>query len=299
MSGYPIFTLRLLLAAVAIASSWLVPQKLCAQPPVVASFPIKVVVAIAPYAYLIERIGGEKVEITTLVPAAVSVHSYEPTMRQILQAAEADIWFSMGESFEARATNAVGRARSAMRLVNLTSGIDLISASSCSCHAGYDAHLWLSPKRAKGIARTIASSLSALAPSASAYFQANLEELNAELDQLDRAIIQALAHLPQRSFLVAHPAYTYFAQDYHLTQLCIENEGKEPSARQLTQLLAQAKQAAIAVIFVQPQHSSKAAEQIAQALKARLVYLDPYSADYFGHMYAFLLALSQEACSHG
>jgi zinc transport system substrate-binding protein len=89
-----------------------------------------------------------------------------------------------------------------------------------------------------------------------------------------------LMPLKNRTFMVGHPAYAYFARDYNLTQLPIEFEGKDPSPRQLTRVLTQAREAHIKTIYVQPQHSRKGADLIADHIGANVVMLDPYSGNY-------------------
>lgn len=265
-----------------------------------ASNTIKAVVGLGPYAYFVKRIGGERVDLLTIVPAGTSAHSYEPTARQILLAAKADIWFSIKERFELRAVQAIKSYRNDLVVIDLTQGVDLIREDpeghkGCS-HGGFDPHIWLSPVQVKRQAAAIAGALSALAPQHAIQFQENLKKLTEELDALDGASKAVTERLRCRIFLVSHPSYSYFARDYALRQLSIEVEGKDPSAQQLTRFLQEARAAGVCVIFVQPQHSTKAAVQIARQLGGSIVSLDPYAEDYFTSMHAFLKALANEGC---
>jgi len=260
---------------------------------------IKAVVGIAPYCAFVKRIGGDYVEAIAVVPAGVSSHSYEPTSRQILEATKADIWFTLGEPFEKKALQAITSYRNHLLIIDLRQGIELIgSCCHASCHTtSADPHIWLVPPLVKIQAKLIATALSTIAPTHKKFFEDNFNALAAELDALDAKIHAVTDNLSNRTFLTAHPSYSYFASHYALTQLSLEVEGRDPSAQQLSQLLQQARAAHIRLIFVQPQHPSKGAKLIAQQLQAHLISLDPYAEDYFGAMEAFLVALHTQDLS--
>ena len=81
-------------------------------------------------------------------------------------------------------------------------------------------------------------------------------------------------------FLVVHPSWGYFADTYELIQVPIENEGKAPGARTLTTLIEQAKREKVKVIFVQPQFDKRTATQLASAIGAQVIAIDPLASDY-------------------
>lgn len=247
-----------------------------------------VMVSIAPYKFFVEAIAGNTVRPFLMVPPGASFHTYEPTPKQILEGSQAEIWFRIGESFEARALQALRSHHPNMQIVDLRKGVDLITVEAghqcCCCHQdGADLHIWLSPRMAKVQAKLIAQTLSETYPQNRELYQQRLSTLLNNLDILDKEITQTLAPLQQRTIMVAHPAYAYFARDYNLQQLPIEYEGKDPSGRQLTTLLQQARAKNIKTIFIQNQYSSKGASLIAKELGAEVVTLDPYSSsgDYF------------------
>jgi zinc transport system substrate-binding protein len=84
--------------------------------------------------------------------------------------------------------------------------------------------------------------------------------------------------------MVFHPSWGYFADAYQLQQIAIEHEGKQPGARALSQLIEQAKQNQIKVVFVQPQFDQRQAEQIARAIDGKVMAVDPLAANYIDNL---------------
>jgi len=251
-----------------------------------------VLVSIAPYKFFVERIAGDTVQVRTLVPTGRSSHTFEPTPKQAMDAGRADIWFRMGDSFEQQLIAALQSRNTKQVIVDLRDGVDLICVEpqdgkhhGCCCHAdGADLHVWLSARMAKIQAGTIANALSQRYPQNANLYQKHLEDFLKQLDALDQELGKILTPMKGKAIMVSHPAYAYLCRDYGLNQLPIEFEGKDPSPRQLTWLLKQARQTNVEVVYTQPQHSDKGARLIAQELGAFIVVLDPYAENYFENM---------------
>lgn len=248
-----------------------------------------VLVSIAPYKLFVEKIADNTVTPILMVPAGASAHTYEPTPKQMMSASEGDIWFTIGESFEARAIQAIRSHNPALQTIDLRQGVSMITADPesglCCCHANcQDLHIWLSARQAKIQVATIADGLAKKYPEHADLYKKNLANLLKELDSLDSDITAILKPLQSRIILVSHPAYAYFCRDYDLKQLSIEFEGKDPTPLQLTKVLNAARAAHIDKVLVQPQYSSKGARLFAKELNAKIVVLDPYSEDYFNSM---------------
>jgi zinc transport system substrate-binding protein len=247
-------------------------------------------VSVPPYRYFVKEIAGDTVDVKLMVPVGASAHTYEPTPKQMIQSSDADIWFRLGEPFETKAIAALLQVNPSMQVVDLRSGVSLLHGS-CKHHhihssgsCGSDLHLWLSPKIAKIQAGIIAEALKSRYPEHANDYEAHLTQLLNALDELDRHIQSALSAVKNRSLLVSHPAYAYFCQDYNFRQISIEFEGKDPTAKQLTTLLREAKNSSVRAIFTQPQYSDKAAQLIGKQIGAKIIELDPYAEDYFATM---------------
>lgn len=251
----------------------------------------RVLVSVAPHEFFVKKIAGDTVSIELMVPTGASAHTYEPTPRQVIQASKADIWFQVGEFFEAQASQAMKYHHPQMVFADLRQGLDLITAaeeggcSSCCRHGNcMDLHIWMSPKMAKIQAETIAHVLTKLYPEFQETYAISLHQFLKELDSLDADIAKMLASAKSKVIMVSHPAYAYFCRDYGLKQISIEFEGKDPTPQQLTRILQEARKSDIGVVFVQKQYSSKGAHLIAHELGAKVVMLDPYSGDYINSM---------------
>lgn len=250
-----------------------------------------VLVSVSPYKFFVEKIAGDTVQVAVMVPAGASAHTYEPSPKGMLEASRGDIWFLIGEPFETKASAAITSHNPEMTLIDLRKGVDLISSDPhhkyhvhCTCCNCEDLHIWLSARQGRIQAKTIADALAARYPSHRAQYMENLSKFQLELEQLDHEITEALKPLKNRVILVSHPAYGYYCRDYQLDMLSIEFEGKDPTPRQLTQVITDAQKNKIQKIFTQMQYSSKGARLIAQQIGAQVVELDPYSEHYFDSM---------------
>jgi zinc transport system substrate-binding protein len=129
-------------------------------------------------------------------------------------------------------------------------------------------------------------------PNQEKYFEANLRAFQNELDVLDKDIRKILARSNNRRFMVFHPAWSYFAEDYGLEQISIEAGGKEPGARSLQKIIEKGKKLGIKVIFVQKQFSLSIAGKIAKMIGATVREMDPLAEDYLANMRRTATAIS-------
>lgn len=90
----------------------------------------------------------------------------------------------------------------------------------------------------------------------SAYYKKNLQKLLTVIEQTDREVKSALAG-KSKAFLIYHPILTYFARDYQLTQIPIEEEGREPSANQLQAIIRLSRQQKVKTLFIQKQFANR------------------------------------------
>ncbi|NEV62846.1 metal ABC transporter solute-binding protein, Zn/Mn family [Thiorhodococcus minor] len=275
-----------------------------------ASTPLHVFVSIPPQKALIESIGGNAVQVESLVRPGFSPHGYEPTPGQMARLAKADLYFGIGLPLETAWMKRIRAVNEDISFLDLSGGIahrpldghasaepehqdpPTAQGQSAPSHHHHDAseldpHLWTSPPLVKQMGIGIAASLERLAPQHKAAFATGLAGFEADLDQLDRDIRKILGGLEHRRFLVFHPSWGYFAETYGLEQIAIEHQGKEPGPRSLARLIDRAKRDGIRVVFAQPQFSRKSAEKIAHAIGGRVVLADNLAPDYFENLRQF------------
>lgn len=242
-----------------------------------------VLVTIAPYQFLVEQIGGDALHVLTIAPPGTNPHTYEPTIRQVAKLKEGLVWFRIGESFEDKIIPNLKKERPDLLVVDLREGIDLISieGEGCChcCHHSEDRHIWLSPARVSQQAKAIEHALSQKFPHQKELFAARLAKLQEALSSLEEELDTLLAPFSNSSLVVSHPAFGYFCKDFHLHQLSIEQEGKEPRPRHLEQIVKEAKETHATLALALPQYNNKGVELIAKDLKLPLYTIDPYAPD--------------------
>ncbi len=254
-----------------------------------------VAVSVQPQRYLLEQLAdGDWLHVQVMVEAGASPATYTPTVQQIAQLAEAQRYFRVGVPFENGWIERIASANKQMRIIDLRASLELRALEAHHHEDGHhhhddelaamDPHIWTDPLNAIQMAEQMHHALRQLAPQHSAELDANLERLRSELNQLHHEISTLLAPLAEQRFLVFHPAWGYFAERYHLHQVAIEAGGKEPGAKALAKIIAQAKQANARLILVQPQFSQRAAQQVANAIGAQLVNADPLALDYSNNL---------------
>lgn len=254
-----------------------------------AAGPLSVFVSVVPQETIVSRIGGEHVRVQALVRPGQNPHAFEPTARQIAALAGADLYVRIGVGFEDAWMERLRAANPGMRVLDAREGVALRPGGHAHDEDGHrhgelDPHIWTSPRLVKVMGARIRDALSELAPGHAEEFAANERVFAADLDALDAAIRERLAGLRNRRFLVYHPAWGYFAEDYGLEQVVIEKEGKEPGARALSALIDQARREGIRVVLVQPQINPASAERLAQAIDGRVAVIDPLASDYFANL---------------
>lgn len=147
------------------------------------------------------------------------------------------------------------------------------------CHAhGIDPHIWTSPRALQHMTANAYEAIHALWPDSVKYTE-NHARLQEQLAALDARTAGKIAASGVRYFIIYHPALTYYARDYGLQQVAIEDDGKEPSARALARLIEQARRDSVRTIFYQSQFPASAVEVIARDIEAQSVAIDPLKED--------------------
>jgi zinc transport system substrate-binding protein len=254
-----------------------------------------VAVTLVPYADFVRQVGGDKVDVTVMVPSRASPHSYEPTASQMMELSEAELYVQAGSGIEfenAWMDNLIDQNPD-MLLVNGSDGIDLITSTDPD-EPGMDPHVWTSPVNAKIIAQNICDGLIAVDPDNTAYYEGNRDSYLSELDTLDAYIDDKFEGYAVRYFLIYHPSFGYFSEDYDLNQLSIEFEGKEPTPQGIQECIDLAEQYNLNYVFIEPQYSLQYAQTIANSTGGQTAVVNDLPEDYINSMRNMADALALE-----
>jgi zinc transport system substrate-binding protein len=283
-----------LIAALLATALFFISLSACAPAAQPAGDRIGVMVTVLPQVEFVNAVGGNRVEVTAMVPPGANPHTYEVTPSQMAKLSKAKMYAKVGSPLEFELTwldKLVAQNRG-MLLVDCGQGIGLIESSDPD-EPGIDAHTWTSPRNVKTMVNNIYAGLSQIRPADQQYFEKNRDSYLEKLDALDADIRSSLTGIGNRTFIVYHPAWGYFARDYGLTQLGIEREGKEPQAAYMARLIKEARDNNIKVIFVSPQFDTRSAEAIAREIGGSVVSIDPEGGDYLDNMRKVAAALRE------
>lgn len=235
-------------------------------------------VTIEPQKYFLEQLVGDKYTVNSLVPAGANPETFDPVPSQLISVSKSKIFFTLGSlSIENVLVEKIKENNPNILFVNCSDNISLIEDDShhncdaSSPHHGGDPHIWSSPSTAKIIIRNMYDSLLSFDEENRSYYENRYNKLIRVVDSTDMEIKNHLEKVLHKDFIIYHPALSYYAQEYGLKQYVIEQDGKNPTPKQLANLIDAAKEKQIEVVFVQQEYDTKNAETIAKAINARIV----------------------------
>lgn len=251
---------------------------------------IPVAVTILPMKEIASAIGGDRIAVTVVVPPGTEPHTFEPTPGGIASVAQSRIFFRIGENllpFEDRLVSRLSSQNPDLRVVDLSEGIETIKGDTGHEYEenhdsteSIDPHIWLSPKNGALMAGTIARTLIELDPEGEEIYLDNLDEYQKRTASVDAEVREILGSLPGRRFIVTHDAWGYFAHEYGLEQVAVHIGAKEPTAREIQEVIRIAREDGIRIVCIEPQFAEKAARVIAAEINGDVVVIDPLPEAY-------------------
>jgi len=247
---------------------------------------IGVIVSIPPQAEFVEKIGGDKVKVTVMVPPGANPHTYEPLPDQLNDVSQAELYAEVGSGieFENVWMDKISSANKKMVILNCSEGINFIPNTENEVDNEYDTHVWVSPQNAKIMVENIYRGLIQVDPANRDYYKANKDKYLKELEKADESIRKSLSGHKNNKIMVYHPAWGYFCRDYGLTQIAIEKNGKEPTPQGIASLINQAKKEKIKIIYISPQYSRKNADAIASEIGGQVITVDDLDKNYIENL---------------
>ncbi|WP_299436385.1 zinc ABC transporter substrate-binding protein [uncultured Rhodospira sp.] len=278
--------------------------------------PIPVMVSIIPQQWLVDSIGGDHVTTTVMVEPGASPATYEPKPSQMRAVSESEVYFTIGVPFENAWMPRIHDAAPDMRVIDMAERVKRRTMDGgygsheeqehehehdahadeehhdehhdeAAGHDGHDhsagapdPHVWVSPLLMRTMASTVFEALRDQRPGLAEEFRRNYATTVATINAVDADVAKDLASVPERTFMVYHPAWGYFADAYGLHQMAIEMGGNEPSPQDMHKIIDAARAHDIKVIFVQSQFSQRSAQAIAEDLGGKVRPLDPLAYDW-------------------
>lgn len=224
------------------------------------------------------HVAGDKADVSSLVPAGIEPHDWEPTTGEVSRARSADLVVINGAGFESWADKLGARI-----LVNTSKGLELEhdeeEIEDDYGHEGsVNPHIWLDPILAKHQVEKIRDALAAADPENAGYYSANANNFAAELDSLDAFIRAELSDCEKSDFIAFHDAFAHFAERYGLTQHSVHGASPEGEilSQRIEQLVMLANDLDINVIYSEDLIDTRLAETIANEISGgKVLVLSP------------------------
>ena len=244
-----------------------------------------ITVTLEPLRYFTEAIAGEHFEVVSMVPKGSSPETYDPTPQQLVNLSRSQAYFRIGYiGFEQAWMKKLEANCPDMKVFDTSRGVDLIRAEghwhgNHFHEGGVEPHIWNSTQNAMVIAENICTALCELDTLHQADYRQRLEVLKQTIRNTD-ADVRSFLENADTTFLIYHPALSYFARDYGLRQISIEDGGKEPSPAQLKNLIETCREEHARIVFVQQEFDQRNAQLIADELGVEIVAINPLSYDW-------------------
>lgn len=248
---------------------------------------LKIFASFYPIYDFVKKIGKDRVDVSTIVPANIEPHDFEPTARQIIELQKADVIFINGAGFESW-INKIGNA------IVVDSSKDLPMENKGSAP---DPHVWLDPNLVKTYSKTIFEKLISLDPQNTDYYTNNFNEFNNKLELLNSDINTNLTNCALNDFIAFHDAFGYFAKRYGLTQHSISGSSPEAdiNPQGIGDAIKLAEQLGVNIIFSEDNIEPRLSNTIANEIGGKVMILSPIEMitqeeqtlgkDYFSKMY--------------
>lgn len=255
-----------------------------------------ITVTLEPLRYFTEAIAGDHFEVVSMVPKGSSPESYDPTPQQLVNLSQSQAYLRIGYiGFEQAWMKRLEANNPNMKVFDTSKGVNLIHGEG-HWHGdhfhegGVEPHIWNSANNASIIADNIYAALCELDPTHDTDYKHRRDSLKQIFAQTD-ANIRLLLENADSTFLIYHPALSYFARDYDLKQISIEERGKEPSPAQLKTLIETCRKEHVHTIFIQQEFDQRNAQLIADELGVNIVSINPLSYDWAEEMLRVAKAL--------
>lgn len=274
-----------------------------------------------------QEVGGDRVEVSTIVPIGASVETFQPSPSDVQMISDSELIVQNGLGLESWLQDLIESAGSEERTIELSEGLEPIEggehaeegsheeegghsenehegegehaeeegSEDAHAHAGGDPHLWLDVGNAEHYVERIRDGLIEADPEGEEEYRENAEEYLAELEELDGYIEERAGSIPQenRKLITTHEAFAYFAEAYEfeLEGSIIQNPDAEPGSREIAEVVETVEDEGVPAIFTEPQFNSGLADTIAAEADVEVeeIYSDTLTEQEAGESYEAMM----------
>ncbi len=248
----------------------------CQPAPTSSVHQVRVVTTTTVFAGMVASVGGDLIEVTSLVPKNGDVHTFEPKPADIRAVAQADLLVMNGlgldDWLEKTIANASPRGTPLLKLGVDLPGVRLLPGEAPGTQ---NPHVWLDVKYAQAYVDRIITALRAADPTHADQYQSQGTAYRQRLDELDRWVRDQIASIPKpnRKIVTFHDAFPYYAREYGITivGVAVQAPGQDPSAGDTAALVKAIRAAGVKAIFSEAQFPAKLVRQLADETGSKVV----------------------------
>lgn len=221
---------------------------------------VKVAASLAIFADFARQVGGDRVDVSTVIPAGADPHTYEPPPGRVVRLTEADLVIVNGLGLEAALQDVIEEnTPSSTPIIELSQGLSVTNDDQSP-----NPHLWLDVQNAIAYVERIRNALVEIDPASAESYRANADSYLSELRALDEEVAAAIDSIPsdRRKLVTFHDAFPYLAQRYGLqvVGVVVASPGKEPSAKDVADLVEAIAAEDVPAVFKEPQFNASILE---------------------------------------
>lgn len=261
---------------------------------------LQVYTTVYPLQFFAQQIGGEYVNVETIYPPGADEHTFEPSQKDMMALADADLFFYIGlglEGFVDKANKTLKNEDVKMVPVGESLHFDENGEHQDEAHSDgsaeeghdeeghadedehghgdFDPHVWLDPIYANDLALAIKEQLAEQMPEHKDTFEQNYTKLTAQFKDLDKEFSEVIGSAKRKEILVSHSAFSYWEERYGIQQISISGQSttNEPSQKELQNLISHAKEEKIKYVLNEQNFNSKLAKMIQDEIGAKSLTL--------------------------
>lgn len=268
---------------------------------------IQVATTISVVQDLVEQVGGDRVEVFSIVPVGGSPETFQPSPRDAGRISESQVVFENGLGLDSWVEDLIESAgNEEQTVVELSEGLEPLEGGEheeehgagdehAHEHAEGNPHLWLDVANAEHYVERIRDTLVEVDPEGAEEYEANTEEYLAQLEELDGYIRERTGNIPEerRKLVTFHDAFPYFAEAYgfELVGVILENPEAEPGSREVAEVVRKIEEEEVPVVFTEPQFNAGLVDTVAQeaGVEVRELYTDTLVEDEAGDTYEAMM----------